>query len=82
MGVLQPPKDIDKVSKTLSGLRGVETMLTRSEASKRYHLMASRIGDLIVLGDRDTVFGQLEGESEPLPPEYVPTAPCMKWMCR
>jgi phosphonoacetate hydrolase len=33
-------------------------------------LMASRIGDLVVLGDRDTAFGQLESESEPLPQEY------------
>jgi len=64
------PNDIDSVAQTLSGLKGVEAILTRSEASKRYHLMASRIGDLVVLGDRDTAFGQLEGESEPLPPEY------------
>lgn len=62
--------DIDPVAKTLSGLEGVEAVLTRSEASKRYHLMASRIGDLIVLGDRDTVFGELDAESEPLPKEY------------
>ena len=40
------------------------------EAAKRFHLMASRIGDLIVLGDRDTVFGELDAPSEPLPPEY------------
>jgi phosphonoacetate hydrolase len=32
--------------------------------------MASRIGDLIVLGDADTVFGELDGPSERLPPEY------------
>ena len=64
------PQDIDSVAKTVSSLKGVEAILTRSEASKRYHLMPSRIGDLIVLGDRDTVFGQLETESAPLPPEY------------
>ena len=29
-----------------------------------------RDGDLIVLGDRDTVFGELDSPSEPLPPEY------------
>jgi phosphonoacetate hydrolase len=63
-------QDIDSVAKTVSGLKGVETILTRSEASKRYHLMPSRIGDLVVLGDRDTVFGQLESESDSLPPEY------------
>lgn len=64
------PQDIDAVSRTISGLKGVEATLTRSEASKRYHLMASRIGDLVVLGDRETVFGDLESESEALPPEY------------
>jgi phosphonoacetate hydrolase len=63
-------QDLDAVSKTLSGLKGVEAILTRSEASRRYHLMASRIGDLVVLGDRETVFGDLESQSEALPPEY------------
>ena len=62
--------DIDAVATTLSGLKGVEAILTRSAASSRYHLMPSRIGDLVVLGDRETVFGDLESESEPLPPEY------------
>ena len=32
--------------------------------------MASRIGDLVVLGDRGTVFGDLDSESEALPAEY------------
>ena len=64
------PQDIDAVSKTISQLKGVETILTRSEAVKRYHLMPSRIGDLVVLGDRDTVFGELEIESDLLPAEY------------
>jgi phosphonoacetate hydrolase len=64
------PREIDPVAKAISGLAGVESVLTRSEASKRFHLMASRIGDLIVLGDRDTVFGELDAESEPLPAEY------------
>ena len=62
--------DIDGVAKVLTRLQGVELVLPRSEAAQRYHLMASRIGDLIVLGDRDTVFGELDGPSERLPPEY------------
>ena len=62
--------EIDGAAKLLAGLEGVEAVLTRSEAAKRYHLMASRIGDLVVLGDRDTVFGELDSESEPLPAEY------------
>jgi phosphonoacetate hydrolase len=64
------PRDADRVAKVLSGLEGVEAVLSRAEASKRFHLMASRIGDLIVLGDRDTVFGELDAESEALPREY------------
>jgi phosphonoacetate hydrolase len=64
------PRDVDSVARVLTGTDGVETVLTRSEAAKRYHLMASRIGDLIVLGDRDTVFGELDAQSEPLAAEY------------
>jgi len=64
------PRDIDRVARTISGLEGVEVVLTRSEAVKRYHLMASRIGDLVVLGDQNTVFGELDTEQEALPPDY------------
>jgi phosphonoacetate hydrolase len=63
-------RDVDYVGRILSGLEGVKAVLTRAEAATRYHLMRSRIGDLIVLGDRDTVFGELDAESETLPPEY------------
>src|SRR5215469_7971612 len=63
-------RDIDSVAKVLNSIEGVESVLTRSEAAKRFHLMASRIGDLIVLGDRDTVFGELDAPSEPLPADY------------
>ncbi len=62
--------DIDRVAKTISGLEGVEAVLPRAEAAKRYHLLASRIGDLMVLGDANTVFGNLTVEQDPLPPEY------------
>jgi phosphonoacetate hydrolase len=62
--------EVDRVARLLSQVEGVETVLTRSEAVPRFHLMASRIGDLAVLGDRDTVFGELDTESEALPAEY------------
>jgi phosphonoacetate hydrolase len=32
--------------------------------------MPGRIGDLAVLGDRETVFGEADGESESLPPTF------------
>jgi len=63
-------RDLDRVASTISGLEGIEIVLTRREAAKRYHLMASRIGDLVVLGDKNTVFGELDQEQEALPPEY------------
>lgn len=63
-------REVDHAARVLAGLAGVESVLTRSEAVQRFHLMASRIGDLAVLGDRDTVFGDLDSESELLPPEY------------
>jgi phosphonoacetate hydrolase len=63
-------QDVYRAATTIRSLTGVESVLTRSEASKRFHLMASRIGDLIVLGDRDTVFGQLDSAAETLPAEY------------
>jgi phosphonoacetate hydrolase len=62
--------ETDRVAKAIMELKGVEIVLTRTEASKRFHLMPSRIGDLVVLGDRDTVFGELDAESEALPAEY------------
>lgn len=64
------PRDIDGVAETVEAIKGVEAVLSRSEAARRFHLMASRIGDLVVLGDRDTVFGELDAPSEALPPEY------------
>jgi phosphonoacetate hydrolase len=63
-------RDIDHVARFLSDLQGVESVLTRGEAVQKFHLMASRIGDLVVLGDRNTVFGELDSESEALPDDY------------
>ena len=65
---LRAPDDAPRAAAILRGLEGVETVLTRREAAERFHLMPERIGELVVLGDRDTVFGDLETESEALPP--------------
>ena len=63
-------RDVDRVARIITALEGVEVVLTRSEAVRRYHLMASRIGDLVVLGNKNTVFGELDTEQEALPAEY------------
>ena len=54
----------------LRGLKGVEEVLSRPEAAERFHLMPERIGDLVVLADRNTVFGDLKAPVEDLGPGY------------
>jgi len=41
----------------LQALRGVELVLPREQAAHRFELPADRIGDLVVVGERDTVLG-------------------------
>jgi phosphonoacetate hydrolase len=68
---LNKNSDVPAIKKALYKIKGVETVLTRAEAAKKYHLPPARIGDLIVLGDSTTVFGDLENEAEEdLPATY------------
>jgi phosphonoacetate hydrolase len=67
---LKAPADAAAVATTLRALPGVESVLTRAEAARMFHLMPERIGDLVVLGDRETVFGHLDAEMETLPAGY------------
>ncbi|QEC75078.1 alkaline phosphatase family protein [Mucilaginibacter ginsenosidivorax] len=63
--------DLQTVKTALYQLKGVQKVLTRTEAAKQYHLPLNRIGDLIVLGDSTTVFGDLENHAtEDLPATY------------
>lgn len=65
--------DADKaaVKKTLLETKGVEAVFTREEAAKKYALMPSRIGDFMVIGNKTTVFGDLNGkETEALDDHY------------
>lgn len=61
---LKDPKDAARVREILSQLKGCEKVLSREEAAKQYKLLASRIGDLVVWGDKDTVFGEMDMEQE------------------
>jgi phosphonoacetate hydrolase len=69
---LKSPDDATRAAEMIRGLKGVEEVLTRADAAKRFHLMPSRIGELMVLGDRETVFGELDAgrETEALPPTF------------
>ncbi|TSA48373.1 MAG: nucleotide pyrophosphatase [Deltaproteobacteria bacterium] len=67
---LHSERERTAVEKFLHGLVGVEDVLSRQEAADRFHLMPERIGDLVVLADRSTVFGDLDAPVEDLGPGY------------
>jgi phosphonoacetate hydrolase len=65
--------DMDEAEAVMARIRsldGIEAVLTRAAAAERFGLMPDRIGDLVVTGDRETVFGELAGESEMLEAAY------------
>jgi phosphonoacetate hydrolase len=48
---------IEEATARLRALRGVELVLDRRAAAARFELPADRIGDLVVIAERDTVLG-------------------------
>jgi phosphonoacetate hydrolase len=67
---LNRPEDKKEILPALLKLNGVESVLTREEAVSKFDLYGSRIGDLCVFGDQNTVFGTLEQASSELPGTY------------
>jgi phosphonoacetate hydrolase len=67
---LNDKKETDRAMRVILGLKGVEEVLDRETAAARFKLMASRIGDLVVIPDIDTVFGDLPEEVENLESTY------------
>jgi len=67
---LRQPGDEQRVAGVIEKLEGVERVLPRNEAAREFDLMPERIGDLVVTGDRVTVFGALDHESETLAATY------------
>ncbi len=67
---LNKPDHEANVTAVLRGLEGIERVMTRAEAARELNLMPERIGDLVVLGDKDTVFGHLDMEMEKMPAEF------------
>ena len=49
--------DSERAVEVLKGVDGIDDALTREEAAQRFQLMAERIGDIMVLGSHDVVFG-------------------------
>ncbi|THB72855.1 MAG: nucleotide pyrophosphatase [Desulfobulbaceae bacterium] len=67
---LNSPEDQKRTIDIVSALEGVEEVISREQAVDQYHLIADHIGDLIVMGDRRTMFGEMDMEFEELPPTY------------
>lgn len=49
--------DIGSLARAISGMHGIETVLTRAQACERFELAADRIGDLAVISQRLCVIG-------------------------
>jgi phosphonoacetate hydrolase len=49
--------DVDAACAKLAALKGMEVVLPRAEAAKRFELPADRIGDIVVVSERFTVIG-------------------------
>lgn len=69
---LENMADRRKVEKVLRRAEGIEKIITREEFAEKYGQIAARIGDLVVFGNKRTVFGELENglSSEVLPATY------------
>lgn len=58
---LKKPGDFNRVADICRRLDGVEEVYDRYAAASKFLLHPDRIGDMVVTGDIDTVFGPLEG---------------------
>jgi len=67
---LKSNRDSDRAAGVIGKLPGVQEVLSRSEAARRFRLMPSRIGELVAIGDGKTVFGSMDSEVVQLPEEY------------
>ncbi len=53
-------KDIEQAVLTLQSASGVEEVYPAEEAARKFRLHPARIGDIFVLADENTVFGELD----------------------
>jgi phosphonoacetate hydrolase len=61
---LPAPQAGREVAERISKLPGIETVLTRAEAAVQFELPPDRIGDLVVVSQRDTVIGTSRGKHD------------------
>lgn len=62
--LLDRPSDLPKAAEILRAIPGVEEVFDAPTAARLFHLYPPRIGDLLLLGTKDTAFGELEHTRE------------------
>lgn len=67
---LNENEDYNQVTETISALEGVEEIVPASEAAGRFNLVPERLGDFVVLADKDTMLGETETAFEELRSDY------------
>lgn len=67
---LKSGQDMQAATEFLQNLSGVEEVITRDVAAEIFNLPPEHIGDLIVTGDRNTMFGEMDSAHEFLPDTY------------
>jgi phosphonoacetate hydrolase len=55
--VYLPASDVPAVAAQIAKIPGIELVLTRTEAAARFELPGDRIGDLVIISQKDTVIG-------------------------
>lgn len=61
---LNDPNDLDQAIQCLINTEGIEEVYTAQEAAQKFQLHSERIGDIFLLADQQTVFGELEKVEE------------------
>jgi len=56
--------DIEHVAERLAKIPGIEMVLTRAQAAAQFELPSDRIGDLVIVSQRDTVIGTSRGRHD------------------
>lgn len=64
---LSSKDDINKVINILKKIDGIERAITGEQAAKEYHLPIDLIGDIFLLGDKNTVFGTTKEKHKNIP---------------
>ncbi len=67
---LNRPEDAADTLAVLAATPGVEAAYELQTAADLFRLHPERIGDLVAVGDADTVFGPMDHAIEELPPTY------------